>query len=212
MVARLILARHGNTFAPQDTPVWVGARSDLPLVDKGRAQALALGQALEKTACLPVKIIVGSLQRTRQTAAIIAEALSLPTNIVSIDNRLTEIDYGLWEGKSTAEIEALGGGTELAAWNQQNIFPTAPNWYPSESKIIADTNALLSEIQDGVSLIVSSNGILRFFARNTVNSVDFPDRKVSTGHLCVMERDASGAWRIRVWNASPETFSFSGVL
>ena len=39
MRARLILARHGNTFAPTDKPFWVGARSDLSLVEKGLAQA-----------------------------------------------------------------------------------------------------------------------------------------------------------------------------
>ena len=32
---RLILARHGNTFEAGETPVWVGAREDLPLTARG---------------------------------------------------------------------------------------------------------------------------------------------------------------------------------
>ena len=39
----LIIARHGNTFGPGDTPTRVGARTDLPLVESGKAQAKALG-------------------------------------------------------------------------------------------------------------------------------------------------------------------------
>ena len=38
----LIIARHGNTFDKGDIPTRVGARTDLPLVEKGRAQAKAL--------------------------------------------------------------------------------------------------------------------------------------------------------------------------
>ena len=37
---RLILSRHGNTFSPGEKAVWVGRRSDLPLVEEGRRQAV----------------------------------------------------------------------------------------------------------------------------------------------------------------------------
>jgi len=56
--------------------------------------------------------------------------------------------------------------------------------------------------EGGTSLIVTSNGIMRFFARAAVNAADFPDRKVATGHVCVMEC-ADAGWRIGQWNAPP---------
>ena len=42
----ILFARHGNTFGPGDKVVWVGRETDLPLVEKGLAQAEAAGQAL----------------------------------------------------------------------------------------------------------------------------------------------------------------------
>ena len=203
MSARLILARHGNTFNPTDKPVWVGARSDLPLVEKGLAQAQALAMALKQANITPEVMLTGSLQRTRQAVEMAREALGVPADRVRSDPRLSEIDYGAWEGKSTEEIEALGGGVELAAWDKQSVFPTSPGWQPVEAQIIANVGALLAEAREGTSLIVTSNGILRFFARAAVNAGDFLDRKVATGRVCVMER-GEGDWRIVQWNQLPE--------
>ncbi len=52
----VILARHGNTFDPGDPSVWAGARTDLPLVAKGREQAAKIGEALKKCNLLPRRI------------------------------------------------------------------------------------------------------------------------------------------------------------
>jgi probable phosphoglycerate mutase len=204
MTARLILARHGNTFNPQDEPVWVGAHSDMPLVDKGLAQARVLGEALQKQKIIPDALVTGPLQRTRQTATIVAEILKIPASDIRIDPRLTEIDYGTWEGKSTAAIIAAGDDAELAAWNKNSIFPTGLGWKPSEAQIIADIGSLLAEAEEGTSLIVSSNGILRFFAGLAANAHDFPDRKVATGHVCTMTCGEGRIWRIAQWNLSPD--------
>ena len=206
MTQRLILARHGNTFKPEDVPVWVGARSDLPLVEKGLAQAQAFAEALKASGIALEAILSGPLQRTRKMAEIVAEALGL-AGTVRIDARLREIDYGAWEGKSTDEIIADGAGVELAAWNKASVFPSSPGWSPSEAQIIVDTCAVLAEAAEGTSLIVTSNGILRFFALAAVNAGDFADRKVSTGHICVLERaDGAEGWRITQWNQPPERF------
>ncbi len=210
MNARLILARHGNTFRPEDEPVWVGARSDLPLVEKGLAQAQALGEALRRAGIIPDVLIAGPLQRTRQTATIIAEILKIPVDDIRIDRRLTEIDYGSWEGKSTAAIIAAGDDAELAAWTKNSIFPASRGWKPSEAQIIADTLSMLAEAEDGTSLIVTSNGILRFFAHAAVNARDFPDRKVATGRYCVMECGEDGLWRVMQWNQPPENLVSKG--
>jgi probable phosphoglycerate mutase len=205
--ARLILARHGNTFKPEDTPVWVGARSDLPLVEKGVTQAQALAEALQKAGIAPQSLTSGPLQRTSQMATIIAETLNIPRATIRIDPRLREIDYGAWEGKSTEAIIAAGGGAELAAWNKSSVFPTSPGWSPSEAQLIIDTCAILAEARTGTALIITSNGILRFFARAVINAGDFTDRKVATGHICVMERQSeSGGWKIAQWNQPPDRF------
>ncbi len=44
----LIIARHGNTFGPEDTPTRVGAHTDLPLVKSGQEQARKIGAWLKE--------------------------------------------------------------------------------------------------------------------------------------------------------------------
>ena len=203
--SRLILARHGNTFRPEDEPVWVGARSDLPLVEKGLAQARDLGEMLRKTSIIPHTIIAGPLQRTQETAIIVADLIGMAARDIKIDARLTELDYGTWEGKSTGEIIKSGFEAEMTAWNKQSIFPVNAGWSPSEAQIKSDIGAIMSEMKNGISLIITSNGILRFFARVAANAHAFPDLKTGTGNLCIMEYTAK-AWHILAWNQPPERF------
>jgi len=204
MSARLVLARHGNTFRPEDEPLWVGARSDLPLVEKGVEQAKILAEALRKSDLMPELVITGPLQRTTQTASIVAKSLNIPEGKIRIDARLKEIDYGAWEGKSSAAIIAAGEDKELQAWNKYSIFPANPGWRPSEAQLFADSGSMLEETIPGTSLIVTSNGILRFFARVALNANEYPDLKVATGHLCIMQRATDGSWHILEWNLSPD--------
>lgn len=203
MTTRLILARHGNTFGSMDEPVWVGARSDLPLVEKGLAQAEALGDAIVSARTKLNAIIAGPLQRTKITAEIVAEKLGMNAPQIAIDHRLTEIDYGAWEGLSTAAIIATFGEAEMAAWNEDSIFPTTPGWKPDKDQIQEDAASVMAEIREGLSLIITSNGILRFFARQADNAHDFPNLKVAPGNACMMERDDKKAWHIVKWNVTP---------
>ena len=49
----LVIARHGNTFESGETPRRVGARTDLPLTEKGRQQAQAIGHYLKEHDLIP---------------------------------------------------------------------------------------------------------------------------------------------------------------
>ena len=69
---RIILLRHGNTFAPGEEAVWVGARTDLALVEKGRWQAEEAGKQIHKAGLVVNSIVTGPLRRTTETAAIVA--------------------------------------------------------------------------------------------------------------------------------------------
>ena len=62
MSMHVILARHGNTFDPGEQPVWVGARTDLPLVAKGRDQAAEIGAALRASNMIPQRVLAGPLR------------------------------------------------------------------------------------------------------------------------------------------------------
>ncbi|MDR3448403.1 MAG: histidine phosphatase family protein [Alphaproteobacteria bacterium] len=204
-MTKLILARHGNTFRPEDTPVWVGARTDMPLVEKGLTQAHDLAEALKRSRLVIDSILTGPLQRTLATAKIIGNKLGMADK-VRIDPRLTEIDYGAWEGKACEQIDALGHTAEREAWEKSSVYPASPGFAPAEPQIIADVQAILNERSSGKGLVVTSNGILRYFARAALNAADFPSFKVATGAVCVMERTPEG-WRIGQWNKPPSVLT-----
>ena len=118
---RLILCRHGNTFVPGDKIIWAGARTDLPLVEKGLLQAKDIGNALVAQGIIPARIYTGSLLRTIQTAQLIAGITGTPD--VEIAEELKEIDYGLWEGRSNDDIRRDYGAALLDAWQQNSQWP-----------------------------------------------------------------------------------------
>jgi len=205
----LILARHGNTFEKGDKVVWVGARTDLPLTAKGREQAAALAAALQPVRPRIERIVCGPLKRTREHAEIVAGKLALPMPIA--DERLREIDYGLWEAKSSEEIQGFGGGLELAAWNERGEWPQTPGWSPSPGVIAANVAQLAGEcaatLEEGdAALLVTSNGILKFFLKLVPGAFeDMAARgalKVATGHACALRHSERG-WEVVFWDREP---------
>lgn len=156
----LFLARHGNTFAPTETPVMVGRRHDLPLVESGRQQAVDLGLAM-KSLPAPARILAGSLQRAQDTAKLMASAAGWQAP-VQADSRLMELDYGAWEGLSDAELSAQGDMERLIEWRKRGIWPESAGWSPEPPAIIDAWRTLAADLGDQPSLAVSSNGVLRF--------------------------------------------------
>jgi broad specificity phosphatase PhoE len=211
----LLLARHGNTFGAGDKVVWVGARTDLPLTTKGQQQAVALGEALKPIKQQVGRFVSGPLVRTREHAAIACRVLGFQGSI-GVEERLREIDYGLWEGKSSEEIEAEFGDAELKAWNERGVWPPSPGWTPSQRVITENVAQIADELgaaQDGAgaSLLVTSNGILKFFLKLIPGAFeDMAKRgalKVATGNCCALRRSEAG-WQVLFWDVAPSKLLF----
>ena len=89
----LYVVRHGQTAA--NAAGQLLGRADVPLTDLGRRQAESLAAALR-----PVDRVISSpLQRARDTAA----AFGCP---VEIDDRWTELDYGIYDELTLGEVPA----------------------------------------------------------------------------------------------------------
>ena len=201
---KLILARHGNTFGPGDTPVWVGAREDLPLTEQGEAQSRAFGAALREAGLVPARIVAGPLRRTRRGAALAAQTSGF-TGEVEIDDRLKEIDYGSWGGRSDADIAAEWGQAAIDAWRERSEVPPGAGWSPSPEAIAANAAAVLSGIEaaasaDDLVLVISSNGVLRYF-HPLIGAAGDP--KMKTGRWSFALCGAAGR-RAVAWNLAPE--------
>lgn len=201
----IILVRHGNTFAPTDKVVWAGARTDLSLVEKGRHQAALVATALKERPSSPAKIYTGPLKRTLETAEIIAEACSLPSEAIVKSNALREIYYGSWEGRSNDEIRSEVGDAAIDGWQQDSIWPRGFGWSPDEVEIISSWASLIFGIErdnppDATGVIVSSNGIFRVIAKTL--GIPARNAKMATGAMATLRLNG-GRLDLVNWNVDP---------
>ncbi len=183
--------RHGNTFEAGQTPLQVGAKTDLPLTAYGRAQAESMAAYLQAQHCLPTAIYAGDLKRQLEFAQIIGDQFGLKVQKASA---LTEVDYGLWEGLSSKAIlarfpEEYTEWIDSGKW-QGRIFGGSKELY---LKHLDQWISYLTEtFYEGTVLAVTSNGILRFLK----------NQKVQTGHFCEMDL-SSKERKICSWNQNP---------
>lgn len=204
----LIIARHGNTFAPDETPRRVGARTDLPLVPSGHEQARKLGRYLHDHNLVPAQIFTSKLQRTRQTAEIasIEMGVSIPLKASDIFN---EIDYGFDENRPEDQVIARIGEEALKFWEQDAVMPEG--WSPNPREIRQNwldfAANLLRQHEGEKTLVVTSNGIARFAFHLTpdwTETISTHGLKLSTGALGILTRKKdAGHWTVAGWNIRP---------
>lgn len=111
------LVRHGS-LPPNPERRMVGAR-DIPLSDAGRAQIRAMARQfvpeLLQGAGLGIgAVICSDLERCRETAALLLEALPQARPPLHVEPGLREICLGLWQGMTKAEIESAWPGAYAA--------------------------------------------------------------------------------------------------
>ncbi|MCL6450911.1 MAG: histidine phosphatase family protein [Acetobacteraceae bacterium] len=99
-MTRFVLVRHGETEWNREE-VFRG-RADIPLNERGRAQAEAVARAL---AGVPLQAVYSSpLSRALETA----RALGRPHGLeVRVHPGLVDLDYGAWQGRPHAEVRRL---------------------------------------------------------------------------------------------------------
>lgn len=76
------------------------------VTEKGKEEIAATVEQMKKDGFMPDVIIASPLVRTRETAALVAEGMGLPKEVVVIDERIREDGFGDFEGKS----ESIGDG------------------------------------------------------------------------------------------------------
>lgn len=201
----LLIARHGNTFAPDEAPRRVGARTDLPLVESGIEQAQALGQYLKDHKLTPDVVYTSNLQRTIQTAEIAIKENGIRNPVYQLDI-FDEIDYGPDENKSEDDVIARIGKDALENWNARNVMPES--WTPRPDEIIRNWRNFGEQIRahddNETILVVTSNGIARFAPYLTGDYETFLKNhrpKLATGALAIFGYE--NAWFLRAWNLKP---------
>jgi len=192
------IVRHGNTFEPSEPPRRIGARTDLPLVASGLAQARALGGVLHGFD----RALAAPLLRTRATAhAILAAQTDSPA--IEQADWLTEIDHGPDEDATENAVLARIGPDALAAWDAEARAPDG--WIVDAEERLAGWRDLWTH-GAGRVLIVTSNGAARFALRSDEalqrQAAALPSLKLRTGAYGVIVREPDGL-RLLDWDRRP---------
>ena len=127
----VILLRHGRSTS--NTAHTLAGRSEgVGLDDRGAEQAAGLAA---RVGTLPVTTIVHSpLLRCAQTVTPLAEALGL-TPIV--DDRLIEVDYGSWTGRSLGELVKEPLWTVVQQQPSAAVFPDGEGLAEVQTRAVA---------------------------------------------------------------------------
>ncbi|ADL51951.1 alpha-ribazole phosphatase [Clostridium cellulovorans] len=149
---KLYLVRHGETECNKKG-VYMGS-TDVPLNETGIRQGEILREKLKDVRF--DKIITSPYSRAYKTAEIIAQE-----NQIEIDNKLTEIDFGVFEGLSYKEISKKYP-KEVSFWSKDWINvapPQGEKFIDFYNRVVEATNTIVSYNKD--ILIVSHEGPLK---------------------------------------------------
>jgi broad specificity phosphatase PhoE len=177
-MSALVFARHGETDA--NARGLLLGRLDPPLNERGRAQAGALARAFGAGA-RPAAIATSPLGRTRATADAIGAACDLE---VEVDERLVEVDYGVWDGHPFAALPV----DLVRKWRVD------PHFTPEGGESLADVRARMAGCASDLLARAAEAGA-------PVVAVSHVS-PIKAAVLWALDLDDTFSWRLRLDTAS----------
>ena len=150
------LLRHGETEWNAENRLC--GRTDVTLSEAGRRQAKSLAERLKP---IPFEALYSSpLKRALETARLISESVGLQP---VPDERLVELDYGRWEGKTLAEIMESDPKT-FCAWDAdpaQVAPPGGESGLEAQQRVVSFLDFLAAKHPQGDVLVVLHKTVCR---------------------------------------------------
>ena len=132
-MATVILVRHGRTTA-NATGVLAGRTAGVRLDQVGRDQATRTG---ERLAAVPLVGVVSSpLERCRQTARMILDRQT-GSPATPIEKAITECDYGLWQGRTLADLAKESLWSVVQTQPSAVVFPGGESMQAMQARAVA---------------------------------------------------------------------------
>ena len=195
--ARLVLVRHGE-IAANALRIWHGS-TDSELTERGRAQAARVAAHLALRQPRPAALYVSPLQRTRATAAPIAERLGLE---LRLEPALRESGIGELEGVSYDDLMREHRFFERIARDPG----FAPPGGESPREVIARVHDALERIaraHRGEEVIVVSHGAALGFTLGTLVERDATQwHRYQLANCALAEIVLEPEPRILSWNST----------
>jgi probable phosphoglycerate mutase len=198
---RVVMIRHGETDWNRDRRIQ--GQTDTALSALGRLQARAIGQRLLRERF--DAIYASDLARAWDTAqaiaqAAIAERPDAPLPVA--DRRLREMDFGEWEGKTSAEIALSHPDAHFQSKSRDADFriPGGESFRDLHDRAVACLHSLV-EVHAGQSIcVVAHGGILDMMYRHT-HAIALDQPRVfslyNAAYNCL--EHSGGRFRLEVW-------------
>jgi alpha-ribazole phosphatase len=150
------LVRHGETEWNAEGRFC--GRTDVRLSEAGRRQARSLAERLKP---IPFEALYSSpLERALETARLISQPFGLEP---ILDERLVELNYGQWEGKTLAEIVKNAPKT-FQAWDAdpaQVAPPGGESGLEAQQRVVSFLDFLAAKHPQGHVLVVLHKTVCR---------------------------------------------------
>lgn len=194
---KVYLLRHGETTYNADGNRYCG-RTDIELTEKGMGQA-NLANTLLKDMELDA-VYASPLKRAQITAAI-ASGQEVVT-----DERLIEVDFGTWEGKTRAEFIAANA----PLWNDWSADPEiakAGGTGESGKAVVERVDDFFKEVQqkhaNGTILVVAHNGVNRLYMAYKLGMPlkNYRQLAQENSSITLFELDEDGEFTLKKLNA-----------
>ena len=178
---RVLFVRHGETDWNRSRRIM--GRQEIGLNETGRFQSLALKQALKG---FPVDALYTSpILRARETADILSE--ERPVRPVD-DERLVEVDYGDWVGKTFAEVRETPGYVPYFKRLDSPVAPGGETLYQVRDRMLDFLRDLKERHADQTVLVASHADTIKCLL------------------MAVLEIPFANIWRFRIDNVSVSLF------
>ena len=200
----LVLLRHGETRFTAEKR-FSGSGDDPGLSDRGQVQADLAAAHLARSGLSVDAVVMSPLRRSRETAAIVAAALSLD---VEEEADLREADFGAWDGLTYLEVEERFP-RELAAWlGSTSVAPPGGESFDAVARRVrAARDRIVARHPGRTVLVVSHVTPIKLLVRS---ALDAP-----MAALFRMELDSASITQVSLWedgNASLRVFNDTSHL
>ncbi|MDN5275409.1 MAG: putative proteinB [Candidatus Saccharibacteria bacterium] len=205
----VICIRHGEAESNLSSLERGVVGSDLPLTEKGEWQARSAAEYLERLSLdgrigsIPTTIYTSPYHRTRQTAEIIAKALS---RHVIVDYRLKEFQKGAWHGMRVADVVRM----EEAVPNVRRPefrSPEGENWFDVANRMSALIDELEAQHESTIILVSHNHPIEMLIGHLLGKDVhEWETRPVTNGSITRIYKTDS------LWHIDSEIYNYPYVM
>lgn len=177
---KYFLLRHGQNIHQTEKKdilyKWPDDDEPCVLIEEGIAEAKAAGEIL-KTKNIEM-IFCSDILRTKQTAGIVADIIGFDKDKIIYDERLRDVNWGVFGGKTKPEAWAFFEGEAIRKFEQS--VPGGESWNNCQARVVAVLSDLERLYENKIILIVSHGDamwLLEDYVKGLSKEETLEDRK-----------------------------------